>query len=272
MIPNRDDLDCADCANHVQGTMPPVCRQCTDEGDRTGQWLPMFLAKRQSEADANRAAWERMNAAEKRVPQTLADVIRRYQDTGSLETSESEAVPFVSTTPRLIGLTGVARSGKDTTADYLVRERGFVKHSFAAPIREFVARILGMTLAELETAKEQPIQWLPGQTPRRLMQTIGTEWGRDSVDPDLWVKSCFERVRRDMAAGRSVVICDVRFDNEARALKKLGGQVWRVTRSGAGTASAHASEAGVSDVLVDRFLANSRAVGDLYELVDGALE
>lgn len=271
MIPNRDDLDCADCANHAQGTMPPVCRQCTDEGDRTGVWLPMFLAK-PPKVDPNRAAWERMQAAEKRSPRTLADVIRRYQEEGSLETSENEAEPYTAAQPRLIGLTGVARSGKDTTADYLVRRHGFVKHSFAAPIREFVARILGLSLAELEAAKEQPIQWLPGQTPRRLMQTIGTEWGRDSVHPELWVKSCFERVRRDMAAGRSVVICDVRFDNEARALKALGGQVWRVTRSGAGTAAAHASEAGVSDALVERFLANNGRLSDLYALVNLGLQ
>lgn len=196
-------------------------------------------------------------------------------DEGSLETSEREAVPLglipTRRAARLIGLTGVARSGKDTAADFLVREYGFVKHSFAAPIREFVARVLGLDLGELEACKESPVHWLSGKTPRYLMQTIGTEWGRDTIDPELWVKSCFERAKRDMSAGRSVVICDVRFDNEARALQGTGGEVWRMVRPGAGTTSVHASEAGVDPRLVTETFVNDGTVRELYRAISGAL-
>ena len=172
--------------------------------------------------------------------------------------------------PRILGMCGVARSGKDTVADYLVAKYGFVKHSFATPIRQFVAHILGTHPRTLERTKERPIPWLGGKTPRYLMQTVGTEWGRGMIDPDLWVKSCFHRAQRDIDAGRCVVICDVRFPNEADAVHAHGGQVWAMNRPGAGTASAHASEA-VPLHLADRTISNPGSVAELYAAVDAAM-
>ncbi|MEU9859193.1 hypothetical protein AB0E19_38720, partial [Streptomyces sp. NPDC047974] len=89
---------------------------------------------------------------------------------------------------KIIGITGRARSGKDTLAEFLVSDHGFVKLSFAAPIRAFVADITGLPVSAMEDGplKEEPLDWLNGQTPRRLMQTVGTEWGREMIDRDLW--------------------------------------------------------------------------------------
>lgn len=245
---SRADLDCADCAFHNQAAHPDECRKCVAQGERTGVWLPLFRAK--------------------------------PVDTGPLETSEDEALPYVVPTgvvprltrkPRLIGLTGPARAGKDTVAEYLVRQHDFVQHSFAAPIREFVARILGVTLGELEATKEAPIAWLDGKTPRYLMQTAGTEWGRELIADDLWVRSCLARARQDMDEGRSVVISDVRFDNEAAVIRGLGGKVLRLQRSQAGTRSVHASESGVAPHLVDLTIVNDGTPSDLYHRVATAI-
>jgi hypothetical protein len=74
----------------------------------------------------------------------------------------------------LIGIAGPKRSGKDTLARGLCAALGLSQDSFAGPLRAFVANTLGMTLAELEDAKEAPIAWLDGITPRHLMQTVGT--------------------------------------------------------------------------------------------------
>jgi hypothetical protein len=164
----------------------------------------------------------------------------------------------------ILGLTGLARSGKSTVASYLVSHHGFVEHSFAAPIRQFVAHILGTDLAGLEAGKEREVPWLGGLTPRWLMQTAGTEWGRKMIHDQLWVRSCLMRAQADVNAGRPVVISDVRFDNEAEALRAVGGQVWRIERPGAGVAgTTHASEAGVSPSLVARVISNEGTLGDL---------
>lgn len=164
----------------------------------------------------------------------------------------------------ILGLTGRARSGKSTVASYLVREHGFVEHSFAAPIRAFVAHILGTDLAGLEAGKEREVAWLGGGlTPRWLMQTAGTEWGRKMIHDQLWVRSCLMRAQADVSAGRPVVISDVRFDNEAEAIRYAGGEVWEIMRDGAGVTGTHASEAGVSSRHIQWTFFNNRSLADL---------
>ena len=175
--------------------------------------------------------------------------------------------------PPLIGLTGLARSGKDTVAAHLVQRHGFVQHSFAGPIRTFVANILGWSRDELEGGKEEPIPWLNGQTPRRLMQTVGTEWGRQMIHPHLWVESCLRRVHWSRRVERRpVVISDVRFDNEAEAIRAAGGQVWMLVRARAGIAGSHVSEAGVRTDLVDRVIPNNASVEMLHAALDANVQ
>lgn len=158
----------------------------------------------------------------------------------------------------LIGLAGLKRSGKSTVAGML-RDYGFVEDSFAYPIRCAVAQILGISLAKLEEEKERIIPEI-GTTPRRMMQTLGTEWGRCLVDSNLWLLSMHWRME-----GVDTVISDVRFNNEAEFIRQRGGKVVRVDRPGADRADDHASEAGISESLVDYVIHND---GDLAALAD----
>lgn len=158
----------------------------------------------------------------------------------------------------LIGIAGAKRSGKDTLANGLSMALGVPRESFAGPLREFVARITGMTLAQLEFDKELALDWLDGVTPRSMMQTVGTEWGRQMVHPDLWVRSLLARI-----PPQGAIISDVRFDNEASAILDRGGMVLRVLRPGLATGDAHISEIPVSDHLVTAELVNSRTPHDL---------
>lgn len=166
----------------------------------------------------------------------------------------------------LIGLTGRKQSGKSTVAG-LLKAHGFIEHSFADPIRAFVGHILDMTPAELEAAKEMPIGFLGGVTPRQMMQTIGTEWGRQTIHPELWVRSLQLRVEPLVATGQRIVISDIRFDNEAQAIRAIGGRVVRVERPGP-NADRHVSEAGVSGRLVDFSLYNGGGIIELASAVD----
>lgn len=162
----------------------------------------------------------------------------------------------------LIGLTGRARAGKDTVAGILRQHCGFVQLSFAAPMREFICSLLGWSLQDLDRGKETPHPLLDGKTPRFAMQTLGTEWGRNTIANDLWVRVCIAAAQRHLAQGTSVVISDVRFDNEASAVAAAGGQVWRIDRPGERIAeSAHISEAGTS--LWNRRIPNDGTLDDL---------
>jgi len=74
---------------------------------------------------------------------------------------------------KLIGITGLARSGKDILANYLVNDHGFIKPSLAAPIRAFMADITSFPVPAMQDSseKEQPFDWLDRQTPRHLMRS-----------------------------------------------------------------------------------------------------
>lgn len=137
----------------------------------------------------------------------------------------------------LIGIAGPKRSGKDTLAHGLGKALGLPVDSFAAPLRKFVADLLNCSLATLEECKEHPIKWLDGKTPRQLMQTVGTEWGRDIVHPELWLLALLHRVH-----AKGAIVSDVRFPNEAKAILDRGGIVIRLHRDGTGSGDAHISE------------------------------
>ena len=169
----------------------------------------------------------------------------------------------------LIGLCGPAGAGKNTVAELLTDSNGgpFAQIAFADPLYECVSTITGLPVARLKDrdVKETVIPWL-GKSPRQMLQTLGTEWGRGTVHPEIWIRIAMERAAQHLNFN-GVVITDVRFDNEAQAIVDAGGEVWRVTRPGwrclAEEAAAHQSEAGVSDHLITRTIDNSGTLDEL---------
>lgn len=179
----------------------------------------------------------------------------------------------------LIGLTGRAGSGKNTVAEMLAGAGGSQRvriAAFADPLYECVSTITGIPADRLRdrAVKEAVVPWL-GKSPRQMLQLLGTEWGRDSVHPEIWVRSLMWRIEVWLDAGDDVIVTDVRFDNEAEAITSAGGEVWRIVRPGweclAGRTAEHSSEAGVSDTLVARVVDNDGDVDLLRERVSAAI-
>ena len=195
----------------------------------------------------------------------------------------------------ILGISGKAGAGKDTFADALVT-CGFVKVSQADPMKRFCREVLGFTDAALWGPSEErnrPVPSLAGLTARHALQTLGTEWGRACFE-DMWIDHALEIARRLLfpvlegdapwkyspqrglylgeeheAPAFGVVIPDVRFENEMNAIRRAGGRVIRIRRSGAtltGTAAAHVSERyqePIPDSAFDRVIENDASAGDL---------
>ena len=171
---------------------------------------------------------------------------------------------------RLIGLYSHApSSGKSTVAGML----GGVTFSFADPLRNFVARTLtslghdGFDL--VRNHKEEKITGI-GVTPRQMMQTLGTEWGRACVHPDLWVMIA-ESEAKNWLRSVNVTFDDVRFPNEADMIRRLGGELWLVDRPGVVYEGSHASEGALINVSPDSVINNSGDLEQLREVVSGLL-
>lgn len=166
--------------------------------------------------------------------------------------------------PLLIGVAGFARAGKSSIAKVLESECGFIEHSFASAIRRFTTQLVTEINPEfdLERDKTTPQPALAGKTPRTFMQLLGTEFGRNMVRPDFWVNHTMMKVQRARDAGFPVVISDVRFESEARAIRDSGGVVLWVHRPGI-EAGDHASEQGIPAHLVDMTVHNDSTLSQL---------
>lgn len=166
--------------------------------------------------------------------------------------------------PRLIGLAAPARAGKDTVGGILRTHAAAQSVAFAEPIRSALrAMIPGLTEEHIHgKLKEVEIPWL-GKSYRQLAQTLGTEWGRNLIHTELWLKIAEQSIDSIMAKGLHAVVTDVRFENEAHFIRQKGGEVWHIQRGNIEKVNAHASEAGVKVAPTDRIIDNNGTLADL---------
>lgn len=165
-------------------------------------------------------------------------------------------------TPTIVGLTGANGAGKDTVAAMLAAE--LQKHGHTPTVIAFADalyaevsaafNIIEAALRERST-KETPTAALKfsrctdpsflqmhaddepfvagldtPRSPRQVLQWWGTEYRRKQ-QADYWVQRLLANVQALRTAGTShIIISDVRFANEAQAIRQQGGQIWRVHR------------------------------------------
>ena len=174
----------------------------------------------------------------------------------------------------LIGIAGPAQSGKSTLAGEfrrLVEFRGqrYSERPLAGPLKRMLASI-GVDVSDL--SKNAPVPFLDGSvTPRVMMQTLGTEWGR-ALLPDLWLR-VWRRELDDQA--HVTVVPDIRFDNEAELIRSLGGTIVHVVRKPTAdmlAVPAHASEAGIARVKGDIIFRNDRGIEKMAQLAASILD
>jgi len=203
----------------------------------------------------------------------------------------------------LIGLTGRAQAGKDTCCERLAilgAERGIEveRRSFADKLYESAAYSINVPPEALRTLKTMPTALLtlemplpeddpraPGQvivsqlTVREYLQMFGTEGHRNTFGDTFWVDAAGVE---EPGEGHALVFTDVRFDNEAAAIREAGGLIVRVI----GTAEVeaepikHASEEGVqpidatvvNDVHTDGFAGLDRQLRAILTIAAGDAE
>lgn len=178
--------------------------------------------------------------------------------------------------PILIGLIGRAGAGKTTVANHLEAEWAFEPIAFADPILAMTLALftdagVGAEWATERAFKDQPTPGL-GVSYRRIAQTLGTEWGRQIMGSDFWLRVAAHKVQQARLHQASVVISDVRFPNEAQWLLEQGGLLVRVTRPGLppmpADAASHTSEHYADRLPAHVELLNGASIDTLLDRVD----
>lgn len=78
--------------------------------------------------------------------------------------------------------------------------------------------------------KEQPLDLLCGCSARTALQRLGTEWGRNLIGEDIWLKAWEHALETEADPDDIVVADDVRFGNEVDAIERRGGLLLCVVR------------------------------------------
>jgi len=177
----------------------------------------------------------------------------------------------------LIGLVGLIGSGKDTVAEKLVEEHGYIRDSFAKSLKDAVSsmfnwdrELLEGNTSESRKWREQPDAFWSEKmgkevTPRWILQYFGTEVMRGKVYDGIWVDSVIGRYK-----GENTVISDTRFINEIKTIKAHGGKIVCVKRGELPTQKemqeqgAHQSEWDWLDSKFDYTIENTGTKEELY--------
>jgi len=197
----------------------------------------------------------------------------------------------------IIGLIGLINSGKGTVGSMLI-EQGFQHESFANSLKDATASIFNWDRAMLEgdtsasrAQRETVDEWwnerlqIPDFTPRVALQILGTDILRNHFHENIWVLSMEARIKD---AKQNVVITDVRFPNEVRSIRELGGKIVRIKRGDdpewfSLAASdhesmpmiypdIHASEYSWAGTTPDYLIDNKGTIEDLRKIVNDLLE
>lgn len=170
----------------------------------------------------------------------------------------------------LLGISGHARSGKDTIAAYLVEEFGFTRVALADAVRDAVYALDPLIPYwdghhHLSTVVDK-LGWEEVKTTaegRRLLQNMGTEVGRNQFGSDFWLDIATAQI--DSVSG-PVVITDIRFANELSWLKNdwYSSTAIKVKREGYGPINGHSSDAGLPDNLFDLVIQNNGTIEELH--------
>lgn len=184
----------------------------------------------------------------------------------------------------IIGITGRKGSGKDTIADHLISKYGFEKLSFAKPLKDMCKLVFNFTEEQVNGDLKEVIdpQW--NQTPRVILQYVGTDLFRnqmnkilDNIGDNFWVQNlklrCLQKIKENKDC--KLVITDVRFPNEFELIKELNGQMIRVLRvfslkeeDFTETSDSHISETSLDDAVCDYNIINDSSLDSLYRKID----
>ncbi len=171
--------------------------------------------------------------------------------------------------PLFLGLGHYSRTGKDTTANAFLTHygSGALKRSFAWKLKQICCELYawaGLQPPEYyETPEGGPARdiKLPGldMTPVEVWVAFGTDAVRKNVYEATWV----DYLLRNDHQCDVLVIPDVRFPDEAEAIKKVGGKIIKVVRPGKGPRNTVADRALLGYDGWDYIIGESGDINDL---------
>ena len=148
--------------------------------------------------------------------------------------------------------------------------------SFADKLKDVTCVLSGCTREDLEDYYFKESVLVPDHlkpycgnaefpTFRAFLQHFGSEVMR-SINDGIWIDCTLSN------CGKDAIISDVRFPNEAKAIKEQGGIIIRVEREGLQSSDTHSSETAMREIVPDIIIDNNSDLRALYGKVIALVE
>lgn len=183
---------------------------------------------------------------------------------------------------KIIGISGKKGSGKDVVArklfEKMVSDKAIIlyladciKHGLYHMLKDYTDIEITDLYGPSGNRSKEILIGSHSYTIRHLLQTLGTEWGRECLHENVWLDLFLVSAERYIDNGFNVIVPDVRFINEASLIKNKGGIVIYIYRDGSNDDSHQSETEMLSDIfqsLVDYSILNNGTINDLYREVD----
>jgi len=175
----------------------------------------------------------------------------------------------------------------------LSKHSGFVLKSFAHKIKELTSLLIGCELKNLENRKYKETalgpEWNASSemfessafardgelTPRKLMQLLGTDCGRNIIHPNIWINALFSDYKKLNGNYPNWIVTDSRFINDNERLKEYKALRIRIERPSLitnGEINDHPSETALDNVTdFDEIIINDQGIAELMHKVKNIL-
>jgi hypothetical protein len=142
----------------------------------------------------------------------------------------------------IIGFSAKKQGGKTTAINSMLENlKRWDKTASVLNFADMLKIVVAKTLIPAEVVDKPLLLWIDenkdymlscGLTVRQALQKVGTDWFR-SLEPDAWVNAWKQNVALYASTGRDihVLVGDVRFPNEVKAIQDMGGYVIRLLRN-----------------------------------------
>lgn len=174
---------------------------------------------------------------------------------------------------QLLAIGGYATSGKDALADILVEELGWYKTYMSKPLEQALLTLdpfVGINAEAGAYIRYSAFHAAVGYDEtkknfevRRLLQTLGTEIGRDMFSPNVWVDLVRMEASKQLDNDKNVVVTGIRYPNELSAFRSLGGRSVWVERPGVSPVNSHSSDNTLDHHSFDIWVPNYGSLEDL---------
>ena len=179
----------------------------------------------------------------------------------------------------LIGILGKKRHGKDTIGEHLIKKYSFKRLAFADPLKNMCGILFDFDQEQLYGSMKEATDKNWNITPRDSFTFLGTLF-RDNMDSlfpgikkDFWIVKTLKEYKKYLNKEESVVITDVRYQNEVEHIKKSGGIIIKVVRKDIDNISTHESETEIDSIKdIDYCIHNDSTLEELYTRVDKIMD